>query len=84
MRGNKINSSLSVHAGQMKSGGKHYGRAWGEYQAVGGYRPAAQPRNPTPGDKKQEMSYQRKIGEVYKSVPNRTKTNVYRQTRYGS
>lgn len=83
MEHNKITRSLSVTAGEVRSGGRRYGLSPGEYQMVGGYHPAAQPRNPTPSDKAQEKA-STKVTEVFKSVPNRTKTNVYRQTRYGS
>lgn len=80
---NKITSNLNVSAGLVKSAGKHYGLNPGEYQMVGGYKPASQPRNPTPGDKAQEKA-STKVTEVYKTVANKTKTNVYKQTRYGS
>lgn len=84
MKGNKITSNMSMTEGMTKSGGRHYGLSnLGEYQMVGGYKPASQPRNSTPSDKAQEKA-STKVTEVYKTVPNRTKTNVYKQTRYGS
>ncbi len=84
MRGNKITNSLSVKAGEVRTGGRHYGRDWATYQASGGYKPSSRPHNPTPSDKAQEHKKVPPVGEVYKTVPNRTKTNVKRQTRYGS
>ena len=84
MHGNKITSHLSVSEGQDKTGGKHYGLDWATYQAVGGYKPSSRPHNPTPSDKAQEHKKVPRVTEVYKTVPNRTKTNVKRQTRYGS
>jgi hypothetical protein len=83
MKGNKITSSLSVHAGEIRTPGKKYGLDWGTYQATGGYKPSSKPHNPTPSDKSQEHKPVPKVGEVYKSIPNRTKTNIYKQTRYG-
>lgn len=83
MEGNKITRNLNVNAGEVKTAGRTYGLDWHTYQAVGGYKPASQPRNPTPSDKSQEKASTR-VTEVFKNVPNRPKTNVYRQTRYGS
>ena len=86
-RGNKITSSLSVEAGVTRSEGRHYGvKNWGEYQAEGGYRPSARPRNPTPSDHAQEHKPVPKVGEVFKTVPmpKGGRANVHRQTRYGS
>lgn len=78
---NKITKNLSVTAGVAKSA-KHYGLAWGTYQASGGYKGVGAPRNPTPSDKAQEHKKVPSIGEVYKTVPNRAKINV-RQPQTG-
>ncbi len=83
MNDNKITRNLSVTQGEVKTGGRHYDLSWGVHQATGGYKPASQPRNPTPSDKSQEKA-STKVTEVFKTVPNRTKTNVVKQTRYGS
>jgi len=84
MMGNKITKNLSVSAGEIRTPGRTYGLDLAPYQMTGGPKPAHQPRNPTPNDKAQEHKKVPAIGEVFKTVPNRTKTNVHRQTRYGS
>lgn len=84
MKGNKITSHMSVSEGETRTAGRKYGLEHGEYQMSGGYKPSSKPHNPTPSDKAQENKKVPKVGEVYKTVPNHTKTNIHRQTRYGS
>jgi hypothetical protein len=57
---NKITKSLDVKAGTATEG-RTYGRDWGTYQAVGGYKAEPDDRNTTPSDPRQNDNYMRKV-----------------------